>query len=304
MYLLKERCFNLATYKLSMKYKGRAIKGGRIPVEDLAPSLLALSDSFQEIKKVIYPESEPVSLEIKATESGSYDVILILATGKAILSTAVTVLNNPAATALLNLAALTDLAYRLIKLLVKHHNKKIIKKVDLTDQKQKITFDDGTSMKADKDIVKLYESYEVKTSILKIFKPLEKDVVSSIELVSEEKTKITVNKNDYEKIEVPKLQRKLQRKKVGEITTTINLYIKSISFDNNKWKFYDGNREFFAKIKDKDFIDNVFKNQTQFGSADILKVELIIETFQTTSGLKEKYTVEKVLKHIKGSPTI
>lgn len=298
---------NLATYELSIKYKGEAIKEGRIPVDDLAPSLLALSDSIQEVKKIIYPESEPVSLEIEATESGSFDVKLILATGKAIFSKAVKFLNSSQTTAALNLATLTNKIYKVIKFFIDYFNKKIIKKVDLTNKKQKIIFDDGTSIEADKNIVKLYESYEVKTSFHKVFEPLEKDGIDLIEIVSEKKTKIIVSKDDYEKIKVPKTKhktmRKPKRKKIGEHTIDVELYIKSISFDSNKWKFGYSNDEFFASIKDKDFIDNVSKNQTQFGSTDILKVRLKIETYRTTKGLKQKYTVEKVLEHKKGLST-
>lgn len=298
---------NLESYEFSIKYEGEAIKDGIIPVEYVAPSLLALSDSFQEVKKIIYPESEPVSLEIKSTESGSFDVNLILATGKAIFSTAVNLLSSPQTTAVLNLAQLARWVYKTIKFLIKYRNKKIIKKIDLPNKKQKITFDDGTSTKADKNIVNLYESYEVRTSILKILKPLEKGFVSSIKIVSRKKTKmgeITVSKDDYKKIKFTKTKGKVKGKKVKETTKKIDLYIKSISFDNNKWKFSDGNTEFFAIIKDKDFIDDVSENQKQFGSADTLRVELKKITFQTADGLKNEYIIEKVLKQNKGPQPI
>ena len=115
---------------------------------------------------------------------------------------------------------------------------------------------------------------------------------------------ITVSKDDYKKIKFTKTKGKVKGKKVKETTKKIDLYIKSISFDNNKWKFSDGNTEFFAIIKDKDFIDDVSENQKQFGSADTLRVELKKITFQTADGLKNEYIIEKVLKQNKGPQPI
>lgn len=95
----------MATYNLSIRYAVDAINDGRIPVEDLAPSLLALSDSFQEIQKIIDPESEPVSLDIKTTEKGSFLVDLVLANGKDIVSNVISFLTSNPTTAIINLSA-------------------------------------------------------------------------------------------------------------------------------------------------------------------------------------------------------
>jgi hypothetical protein len=49
-----------------------------MPVKDLAPALLALGDLFAEASTVVYPTREPVALSIKATDSGSFLVRLII----------------------------------------------------------------------------------------------------------------------------------------------------------------------------------------------------------------------------------
>lgn len=45
----------MAKYNLSVHYDGEGLQENRIPVADLAPSLIALSDTFQQIQKLVNP---------------------------------------------------------------------------------------------------------------------------------------------------------------------------------------------------------------------------------------------------------
>ena len=290
----------MATYNLSIRYAGDAINDGRIPVKDLAPSLLALSDSFQEIQKIIDPESEPVSLDIKATEKGSFLVDLVLANGKDIVSNVISFLTSNPTTAIINLSALVTTFYGVFKLTKSFYNKKIERKESLSNGDVRITLNDGTTIATNEKILKSYQNLDVRTSIHDIVQPLERKGLNSLEISSEKEVKITVDKKDYEKFKVPKPN----DKELDDKTTTEYLQIESVAFEHGKWKFFDGTNKFFAEIKDEEFIDKVSKNQTQFGSTDILKVELRKKTFQTTDGLKNEYTIEKVLEHKKGPQEI
>ena len=49
-----------------------------MPVRDLAPALLALGEIFSESGKLLYPDRPPVSLNIRATDEGSFLVQLLL----------------------------------------------------------------------------------------------------------------------------------------------------------------------------------------------------------------------------------
>jgi hypothetical protein len=69
----------MARSGLRVKYEGSALDDGRMDVRDLAPALLGLADAFQEANRVLYPGASDVSLEIRATEPGSFDVVLDLA---------------------------------------------------------------------------------------------------------------------------------------------------------------------------------------------------------------------------------
>jgi len=80
------------------------------------------------------------------------------------------------------------------------------------------------------------------------------------------------------------------------------LQLISISFkDENKWKFSDGNSQFFALIEDQSFLEEVKNRERLFGSNDFLKVEAEIKKYRTSKNeLKSEYVIKKVIEHLKG----
>lgn len=68
----------MAETEFGVRYDGTALATGTMPVRDLAPALLALGDLFSEESLLLHPEREPVALNIKATNEGSFVVKLLL----------------------------------------------------------------------------------------------------------------------------------------------------------------------------------------------------------------------------------
>ncbi|MCO6530339.1 hypothetical protein [Lactobacillus sp.] len=291
----------MATCNLSVRYAGDAITDGRIPIRDLAPSLLALSESFQQIQQVIDPDSDPVSLDIKATSEGSFIVDLILANGKDLISHVVNLLNSDPTAAALNLSTIVTTFYGVIRLIKKLYNRKIKKQENLNNGDIKLTLDKNESITISKGILDSYQNINIRTSVHNLVKPLEKDGINSLEINSNKNISISVKKTEYNKFDVPKIN----DKELDDKVTTEYLQIENIAFEhNNKWKFSEDTNKFWASIEDKDFLEKVEKNQTQFGSTDILKVRLRKKTYSTNEGLKNDYIIEKVLEHQKGAQQI
>ena len=105
----------MAKYNLSVHYDGAGLQENRIPVADLAPSLIALSDTFQQIQKLVNPNEQTLSLDIVASEKGSFIIDLVLASGSDLISKAIDLLNNNNSVAIANLAAYGDILFRLIE---------------------------------------------------------------------------------------------------------------------------------------------------------------------------------------------
>src|ERR1700709_2211063 len=82
-------------------FDGPEVEGGRMPVRDFAPALLALGDLFVEASAVVHPKQPPAALKIKATERGSFAIDLILEAPK-VWDEFVSLLNSGPANAVIN----------------------------------------------------------------------------------------------------------------------------------------------------------------------------------------------------------
>ena len=281
----------LAKYEFSVRYAGEALVDGRIPIRDLAPSLLALSEAFQEIQQITHPYQQPVSLDIKASEKGSFIVDLILANGNDLLSSAIDLLNGNESEALRNLIELATGFTAAVIFITK-----VGKKKELPEGEVKITLDDETSITVSKDVFEAYRNVEFRKTTKEFVRPLESEGIEAIEFSTEKNASVSISKQDVSAFDVPEIE----DKEFPSTESTVYLQIINISFANEKWKLTDGNKPFWAKIEDEEFLTSIENNQQQFGASDALKV--ILETQQkfTDNGLKTEYSVKKVIEHIKG----
>ncbi|WP_080485168.1 hypothetical protein [Oenococcus oeni] len=167
----------MATYNLSIRYSGDAIKDGRIPIKDLAPSLLALSDTFQNAQHVLHPEEKTLSLDIKASEKGSFIVNLILTNGPDLFSKAIDLLNGSDSQALVNLVTYATVVGGVTKFAISSYKKKIRSKEETSNGKIKITFSDGTSIEVSKDTMKAALDADFRKSLKDVYQPLKKPVL-------------------------------------------------------------------------------------------------------------------------------
>ena len=283
----------MAKYNLSVHYDGAGLQENRISVADLAPSLIALSDTFQQIQKLVNPNEQTLSLDIVASEKGSFIIDLVLASGSDLISKAIDLLNNNNSVAIANLAAYGDILFRLIDLIKKSFKHKIKKKQELQNGNIKITFDDGTKITIPEETLDAYQNVNIRKSIQKSISPLTKDGIERINFYHNKNQQITIAKNEYSCFDIHELDQEL-----GTVETTKYLQIENIAFEHGKWKFLDGSNHFFANIEDKNFLSEVKKNQQLFGSTDTLKVNLRTKQYIYKSGnLKTENTIVKVLEY-------
>lgn len=116
----------MAKYDFSVHYDGPALENNSIPVQDLAPSLLSLSEAFQVIQRLNHPDQLPLSLNINATKEGSFVAELFLVNGQNLIKDAVNLLNGDASTAFINLTEYVEIfvgVVDVIKKVADHHIK-------------------------------------------------------------------------------------------------------------------------------------------------------------------------------------
>src|SRR5437762_2301666 len=96
------------TQTFQLKYDGPALADHTIAISDLAPALLGLSDLIDEANHIVNGDRTSVSLKIKATEPGCFQVEIHAA--QSFTDAAVDLLSGKHITALLQLLALLGLA--------------------------------------------------------------------------------------------------------------------------------------------------------------------------------------------------
>lgn len=242
----------MARSGLRVKYDGPALDDGRMDVRDLAPALLGLADAFQEANRLLHPNASEVSLEIRATEAGSFDVVLDLAT----IGTQMFV-SDPL-TALVNLkAAVFDPAAGLLGLL----RARRAGGDETRNPDGSVTIESrGTTLTFGPAVAGMSRNIEIQRGLTFTAAPLGEDGVEQL------RVSITDSPNDSQPIVITPDDRSLfdpsarsvedleQTEPLSNETFRTALQVKSVAWDvGNAWRFSDGENTFWARIADPTF---------------------------------------------------
>lgn len=290
----------MAKYKFQVHYDGSSLEDNSIPIKDLAPSLLSLSEAFQTIQELTHPSEEKLSLNIKATNKGSFIAELFLVNGPDLFRQTIDMLNSNPSQALLNLTSYVSIFAGTVHFIKKIASRKI-KSTENKNGKVELKLDDQTSLTISEEVFKVYKNINFRKEIHDVVQPLESDGIDKIEFTHSKGQTFSVEKKEFDSFKVPDVKEKELDSDISEVY----LQIINVAFEHGKWKFSNGANQFFADIQDETFIESVEKNEQQFGSTDTLKVKLkTTQCLDKTGKLKSDYTVLKVLEHTKGSEQI
>lgn len=282
----------MAETAFGVTYDGPALASGSMPVRDLAPALLALGDVFAEASAALYPDREPVALNIKATSKGSFDVHLILeAVG--LWDQVVDLLNHDAADALANLMQIVGGSYGLFAFIRALKRRRIKKREEAGPGRIKLTLDDGETIEVRSEAFDLFRNLQVRRHVRKVVEPLTRDGIDVLELHSD--TTVSVSSGDVPAFEPPEMHEIPLLDQVTEMVVAIV----SVAFkEDNKWRLTDGERTFFATIEDGAFLERVLRGVESFRNGDMLKCEMRIVQSRDDEGLHTDYHVLEVIQHI------
>lgn len=283
-------------------YDGPALVSNEMDVRDLAPALLAISDVLDEANKIIYGDKTQIQVNVKGSfKTGSFGFELAIA--QLPIDNLVSLFDSDQANAAANLLQILGFIVPsggLIGLLLWLKNRKIKTITNEDDSKTVIEVEDE-KYETNPKVIALFSNVRVRTSIQKVItEPLSKEGVDTFTVKREdETTTIKAEEKDYFKLsEIPD---ELLKDQVREV------YLKplAVSFvEGNKWKFSDGNVEFFATITDEEFIKKVQDSKDAFSKDDLFKVSLREKQWIADTGIKSDYEIEKVIDHRSGAKQI
>ncbi len=284
-------------------YDGEALQNNEMDVRDLAPALLAISDVLDETNKITYGDKTRVQVNVKGTfKSGSFGFDLSIVQGG--IDGLTSLFNSDQANAASNLLQMLGFVVPgggLIGFLLWLRNRKIKNIEKVNEAKTVVEVEDSEKYETSPKIIALFSNVKVRTSIQKVItEPLSKDGISSF-AIKKGKEKIVIKEEEKDYFKLSDIPDELLRDEVREVILTVA----TISFtEGHKWKFSDGNVEFYATITDENFVNKVQQNKDGFYKDDLFRVKLHERQWISDTGLKSDYEIIEVLEHRSGSKQI
>jgi hypothetical protein len=286
------------TQSFWIKYDGEALADHTIDVEDLAPALLALPTLIQESDRIVNNGDSKISVRVMAPVAGSFEVwFSVFREGS---EQAVDFFNSPDASALTNATSLlwwgTATTAGLVAF-VRFMKGREPRKVTPIDERQVEIEIDAGRMKVPTSVWELYQSTKVRAAFYQIVKPLEKDGMDKVEFNGQMGQTAEVIKGEAQ-FYSPKSEYVESLEELAPRETFVNVVLLWFR-DGNKWRFSEGGNEWWAEIKDQDFIESLLKGEQTISANDFLKV--VVKQTQTRLGsvIHSDYEILKVLEHKK-----
>lgn len=297
-----------AEERFLLKYEGPALVDHTIDVTDLAPALLGLSELIDEANHVINSDRTSISLRIKATEPGCFQVEIHAA--QSLTNAAVDFLSRRDVIALATLLVFLGFAKATGKAAV-NSVIEIVRRLQGKPPKSVTPVQDGAEvelelstgekLRVERGVWEICISRKARTAIQKIVKPLDREGIEELEVVREQQTTTRITKPEAHYFASPEeTQEQLQ---VSERITHVSIV--SLWFaEEHKWKLNEGGNVFNATISDPEFIKKTLSNEESFRAGDLFKVKLRQTQFRTSSGLRSEWEIVKVIEHLGGSAQI
>lgn len=280
-----------------LRFAGEAVDEGRIDAKDLASSLLGMADLLRVVqaKDAELADEEPITLQVAATDDGSFDVQLILSALGNIWEVVRNVLTTDDVTAVANLGALLALAREVVDQLRQNGSKKVRKWEETDADTVLVTFTDGTTAAMGSRTFLVWEDRRAREAAQDLVQPLEREGVDLMEIKPSfgAPPQVTVRKDEVSNFDVPPQEAEHLDDEVDDTwLTLVNVGLTG----GKKWRFYDGEREFNAQIEDADFLKAILDRIINFSSGDEARATVRRERYRTAKQIRSRYFVERITR--------
>lgn len=255
-------------------YDGEALAAHRMDVRDLAPALVAIADLFTAANREINGDKADVRVEVNATfKAGSFGIDLTAA--QHILDQIKDIFAGGAATAVCNAYTIMQLVGLtgdggLIGFMRSLRGRKPIR-IEQTGEVSRVWITETETVEIENEVVRLYRSKVVRTSLEKTLSPLEKEGIDDFGVVINDQVALDIRSDELASFSSSDAAPEIISDTTAE---KIMLQIESLTFkDGNKWRVHDGVAAFHASIEDQDFLAKIDAGE-RFGKGDVLLVDL------------------------------
>jgi hypothetical protein len=285
----------MAKTEFAIEYEGPVLADGSMPVADLGAALLALGEVFVQASRTAYPDLEPVSLNIRATETGSFLAQLALHSPD-VWEHIVHLLSSPTADALSNIKDLViGSGVGLFFLVKRLRNRRITQREPLEAGRVRLTLEDGTTIEIPANVLALYESEAVRERLRRVVEPIERPGMERMSIISDGEVTVVVERSDVPAFDVPEPEEIA----LGEYEHDSVVAVATVSFaEAYKWRFTEGDSAVFtASIEDASFRKRIDDGEA-FQKGDTLRCKMRVVQTQRGDTLHVERTVIQVTEHI------
>lgn len=283
-------------------FDGEAVRNGEIDVRDLAPPLLAVGDMIQRANALINGEKAAVSVKVKATQKGSFEVDLSLVQSLADMAT---LFFDYAELHKDSVAAANDLLDLIFKVtgvglggggllaLIKWMKGRKPDKIIPNGGEVHVHIGDNIFI-TDERIICLAEDKAIREQAKKAVSTLGANGINKLSVRRDKAENLEITQEDVPSFEIPETE----DEELSDETRRMTLQVIALSFkEDNKWRVTDGGDPFSANITDETFLQQVASDEIAFAKHDYLVCEVREQQFMTASGLKKERTIQKVIAH-------
>ena len=282
---------------LIIAYDGYALENHEFDIEELAISLTGIANLLKQASLVLNKgQNSKISVKVSSLSPGSFEIHLIAEQINHVLGFFGT---NPQILGLVNILALLGFGgvIGLIQFILMLKNNKIEKAKENENGDVEITYIENNvknNVTINKNVYILYNDIDIRNSFTKILSPLKTDGIETFEIRDDKKNiKQTIKKDELKYFETSP-----QNDLLDEQTLEMWLSFINISFkDGNKWKFSNGDNEFYAAMEDEDFLTSVNNDLMRFSKSDTMKAKVKISQYLTENGIKTQYSIIKILEY-------
>lgn len=275
----------------ALKFEGPAVDAHTMRVDDLAPSLMALSSALTALNKTVNRDDAKVELSINAVKAGSFGIELSL--NQDILTQVVNLMSGQGVTSVCNAHTLVHCLIEIL-MLKKWLNGRTNATFTPNPEQTKVTvlIDNSTTTISYNSYIGIQDPicYD---ACSRIASPLHTEGIERLVVTSKESA-FTLNAEEVDAFEAEQPKTILTQN-----TMQVAVLIESPSFrDGNKWRVSLGEKNsFYASVEDEEFLKRVDDRLERFGKGDLLKVDLQTTQSMVSGRITVEYAILKVYEH-------
>ena len=292
----------------SVTYEGPTTEDGEVPIDQLAPSLLAIGDLFAVATSAIHGEGTRSVASVYAHRKATSAEVSISVEFVSIVGKLKELLAGDDGTAAANLITIllfvggSTGALGLVPFIRWCRNRRFTVGAANDNDAVTVETEDGSKVVVQQHVTNLLLGsgrVNITQKVYNIVRPLEQQGTEQITFSAKGHQPQRVTEPDLPSF-APWEEEVVEQ--VEGVRKDMMLTVVQLTFkEGNRWRLSDGNVEFWAAINDEEFLKDVRCRRELFGHGDILKCDVEVrQHIDQQQQLRTSYSVEKVRQHLPG----